>query len=201
MHGGEHGGNVDSLDPSSVRQEKIEKISWADGGVKAVGVAEATDPSVLDNVQDEGMAAKIAGSDELLGSKGGCTLTLSFLAQAISGVVGDVKMVQLVGVAHSVKADVGGERALVSRIGEDQSGRAAGVGTKGYGIEYGKDGFTEANHVVVRGRANNGGVALPRCFDQGDDVRGGRYDGNRQLGEGFLFLRTIMYEEERHCQR
>ena len=46
MHGGEHGGNVDSLDPSIVRQEKIEKISWADGGVKAVGVTEATDPSV-----------------------------------------------------------------------------------------------------------------------------------------------------------
>ena len=185
MHGGEHGGNVDSLDPSIVRQEKIEKISWADGGVKAVGVAEATDPSVLGDVQDEGTAATLAGSDELLGSKGGCPLSLSFLAQAISGVIGDVWIVRLEGAAHAIKADVGGKRALLRRVGEDQSGRAAGVVTKGDGIEDGEDGFAKANYFVVRGRADDEGLALPRCFEQVGDVRGDRNDGNGRLGEVF----------------
>ena len=182
MHSGKHGNDVGSLEPSTVRREQIEEISRSDAGVEAVGVAEVMDPNVLDNVQDEGMAATLAGSNELLGSKGGCTLALSFLTQAISGVVGDVRIVRLVGAAHSVKYDVGGKQALVFRLEEDQSGRAAGVGTKGYGIEYGKDGFAEANHVVVRGQANYGEIALPRCFVQGDDVRGGRHDGNRRLG-------------------
>ena len=160
----------------------MEDISRSDAGVEAVRVVEATEPSVLDGVQDEGTAATIAGLDELLGIEGGCPLALSFIAQAISSIVGDVRIVRLVGAAHSVKYDVGGKQALVFRLEEDQSGRAAGVGTKGYGIEYGKDGFAEANHVVVRGQANYGEIALPRCFVQGDDVRGGRHDGNRRLG-------------------
>ena len=172
MHSGKHGSDVGLLEPSTVRREQIEEISRSDAGVEAVGVAEVTDPNVLDNIQDEEMAATLAGSNELLGSKGGCTLALYFLAQAISSVVGDVRIVRLVGAAHYVKADIGGEQALVRRLEEDQSRWAAGVGTKGYGIEYGKDGFAEANHVVVRGRADDGGVALPRCFDQGDDIRG-----------------------------
>ena len=59
------------------------------------------------------------------------------------------------------------------------------VGTKGDGIEDGEDGFEEVNHVVVHGRADDGGVAPPRCFEQGGDVRRGRYDSNGRLGEGF----------------
>ena len=75
------------------------------------------------------------------------------------------------------------------------------VGTKGDGIEDGEDGFEEANHVVVHGRADDGGVAPPRCFEQGDDVRGGQHDGNGKLGKVFKFPRTITYEEERHFRR
>ena len=56
-------------------------------GVKAVRVAEATDPSFFDNVQDERTAATIAGSDEMLGGEGGCPLELSFISNAFCVVV------------------------------------------------------------------------------------------------------------------
>ena len=115
----------------------------------------------------------LSGSDELFDSEGGCPLALSFLANAISGVVDNVRIVQLEGAANAIVANVGGKRALVRRIGEDQSLRAAGTGNKEYGVEDGENGFAEANHVVVCGRADDGELALPRCFEQGDDVRGG----------------------------
>ena len=89
---------------------------------------------------------------------------------------------------RSVKANSGGEQVLLRRVVEDQSGQAAGVGTKGYGVKDGEDGFEEANHAVVRGRADDGGVALPLCFEQGYDVRGGRHDGNGRLGGDFFLI-------------
>ena len=131
------------------------------------------------------MSSTLAGLDELLGSEGGCPLALSFLVNAVRGVVSDVRIVGLEGAAHAVKADASGKRALVRRVGEDQSRRAAGVGTKGDGVQDGEDGFADANHVVFRGRADDGGVALPRCFEEGDDVRGGQHDGGGRLGGGF----------------
>ena len=67
------------------------------------------DPSVLDNVQYEGTAATLAVSDELLGIEGGCPLALSFLANALHGIVSDVRIVRLEGAANSVEADAGGE--------------------------------------------------------------------------------------------
>ena len=126
------------------------------------------------------------GSDELLGGEGGRPLVLSFPANAVRGVVIDIRVVGLEGAAHSVKADAGGERALVRRVGEDQSGQAAGIGTKGDGVNNDKDGFAEANHVVLRGWANDGVVDLPHCFEKGDDVQGGRHNGDGRLGGGFL---------------
>ena len=128
----------------------------------------------------------LAGSDELLGGEGGRPLALSFLSNAARGVVRDVGIVGLEGAAHAVKADVGGERALVRRVGEDQSGRASGVGTKVDGVKDGEDGFAKVNHIFVRGRAGDGGVALPLCFEEGDDVRGCRHDGDGRLAGGFL---------------
>ena len=80
---------------------------------------EATDPSVLDNVQDERAAAALANSDELLGGEGGRPLTLSFLSNDVHGIVRDVGIVGLEGAACAVKADAGGERALVRHDGED----------------------------------------------------------------------------------
>ena len=77
---------------------------------------EALDPSVLEDVQDEGTSATLTGSGELLGSEYGCPLALSFLEKAISGVVGDVRIVRLVVAAHVVKANVGGKRALVLHV-------------------------------------------------------------------------------------
>ena len=121
----------------------------------------------------------------MLGSEGGCPLALSFLANVVRGVVSNVRIVRLEGAAHAVEANVDGKQALVRRVGEDQPRRSAVVGTKGDGVKDGEDGFAEANHVVVRGRAEDGGVALPRCFEQGDDFQGGRYDGDGRLGGGF----------------
>ena len=77
------------------------------------------------------MEAILAGSDELLGSEGGRILALYFLENAVRGVVSDVRIVGIEGAAHDVEAKAGGERALVRHTGEDQPGRADGVGTKG----------------------------------------------------------------------
>ena len=41
---------IGALDTSTVGGEKIEEISGGDVGVETVWVAEATDPSVFDNV-------------------------------------------------------------------------------------------------------------------------------------------------------
>ena len=113
----------------------------SDAGVKAVGVTEATDPSVLDNFQDEGKSASLAGSDELLCSKGGCPVALSFFANAVRSVVSNIRIAGLEGATHTVEADAGGKRVLVRCVGEDQSRQAAGVGTTGDGVKYGEDGF------------------------------------------------------------
>ena len=99
------------------------------------------------------MAAALTGSDELLSDEGGGPLALSFLSNAVGGVVRNVGIVGLEGAAHSVKANAGGERALVRRVGEDQTGRAVGVGTEGYGVENGENGFAKTNRVVVCGQA------------------------------------------------
>ena len=121
-----------------------------------------------------------------MGGKGGGPLALSFLLNDVGGVFRNVGIVGLEGAAHAVEADAGGDRALVRRVREDQSGWEAGVGTKVDGVKDGEGGLAEANCVVVRGRYDDGGVALPRCFEEGDDVRGGRHDGNGRLAGGFL---------------
>ena len=105
-----------------------------------------------------------------MGSEGGRLLALSFLANAVRGAVRDVRIVGLEGAAHAVKADADGERALVCCVGEDQTGRAAGVDTKGDRVENGENGFAKTNHVVVRGWANDERVALPRCLKERDDI-------------------------------
>ena len=94
----------------------------------------------------------------------------SFFSNAVSGIVRNVGIVGLEGAAHSVEDDAGSDRALVRRVGEDQTRWAARVGTKGDGVENGENGFMKTNHVVVRGRANNGEVALPHCLEEGDYV-------------------------------
>ena len=87
------------------------------------------------------MSSTLAGLDELLGSEGGCPLALSFLANTVCGVVSNVHIVRLEGAAHAAKADAGGKQALVRRIGEAESGRAAGVSTKRDGLKDSEDGF------------------------------------------------------------
>ena len=109
MHGCEHSDNIGALKTFPVSREKIEEISGSNAGVKKVGVAEATDPSVLDNVQDERAAAALASSDELLGDKGGRPLALSFLSNAVRFAVSKVEIVGLEGAAHAVVADSGGK--------------------------------------------------------------------------------------------
>ena len=50
MHRCEHCDDVGALETSAMGGEKIEEISGGDAGVEKVRVAEATDPSVFDNV-------------------------------------------------------------------------------------------------------------------------------------------------------
>ena len=120
-----------------------------------------------------------------MGGKGGGQIALSFLSKTVGGVVWDVGILGLEGAAHAIKYEAGGERALVRRVGEDQTSQAAGVGTKGDGVENGDNGFAKTNHVVFCGRVDDGGVVLPRCFEKGDDVRGGQDDGNRRSAGSF----------------
>ena len=96
-----------------------------------------------------------------MGGEGGGPLALSFFLNAVGGVVRDVRIVGLEGPAHAVKANAGGEGALVHLVGEDKTRQAAGVSTKGDGIHNGENGFTKTNHVVVCGRADDGGGSSP----------------------------------------
>ena len=112
----------------------------------------------------------LAGSDELLGGEGGRPFALSFLSNHVRGIVSDVGIVGLEDAACDVKADAGDEQVLVRSVGEDQTGRGAVVVTKGGGVQDGEYAFANSNHVVVRGRADNGGVALPRNLEEGHDV-------------------------------
>ena len=50
MHSFEHCNDVGALEASTVDVENIKEISWGDAGVETVRVAEATNPSVFDNV-------------------------------------------------------------------------------------------------------------------------------------------------------
>ena len=88
-----------------------------------------------------------------MGGEGGGPLGLSFFLSALGGVVRDVWIVGVEGAARAVESDAGGEQALVRRVGEDQTGRAVGVGTEGYGVENGENGFVKTNRVVVCGQA------------------------------------------------
>ena len=87
--------------------EKIKGILGSNAGEKSDGVAEATDPIFLNIVQDERAVAALAGSDEMLGGKGGRPITLSFLSNAVCGVISNVGIIGLEGAAHSVEADTG----------------------------------------------------------------------------------------------
>ena len=126
----------------------------------------------------------------MLGGEGERPLALSFLLNIVRGVGSDAGIIGLEGAAHAVKDNARGERALVRRVGEDQSGQEAGVGTEGDRVKDGEDGFAKASRVVIRGRANDGVVALPRCSEEGDGVQGGRHDGDGQLAGGFLISDT-----------
>ena len=73
MHGGKHGDNVKTLDPTTVRGEQVKDIPQGNAGVKGVWFSEAPDPSVLDDLEDEGPAPHLIGLYEQLGGKSGST--------------------------------------------------------------------------------------------------------------------------------
>ena len=56
MHGGKHGDNVITLNPTTVCGKQVKEIPQVNVGVKGVRVSEAPDPSVFDDLEDEGPA-------------------------------------------------------------------------------------------------------------------------------------------------
>ena len=71
MHGAEHGNNVGTHDPATVRGKQVKDIPWGKAGAEGVWVSETPDPSVFDDLEDEGPASYFAGLDEQLGGEPG----------------------------------------------------------------------------------------------------------------------------------
>ena len=64
MHGGKHGDNVGTLEPTTVSREQVGDIPRGDAGVEGVRVMETPDPSVFDDLEDEGSESHLTGLDE-----------------------------------------------------------------------------------------------------------------------------------------
>ena len=125
MHGGEHGGNVDTLKLSTVRGKQVKEISWGDVGVEGFRVLKTPDPSVFDDLEDEGPAPHLTGSNKQLGGKSGGPFSFHLFPESVGGIIFDAGVVRLDAANNGVEAYVRAERAFVGRIGEDESGRAA----------------------------------------------------------------------------
>ena len=106
MHGGEHGNYVGTLEPTTVSGEQVEEIPWGDAGVEGVRVSETPDPSVFNDLEDEGPASHFADSDEQLGGEPGGPFAFHIFSESVGGIVFDAGVIRLVGV-------------FVGRIGED----------------------------------------------------------------------------------
>ena len=52
MKGSEHGNNVGTLKPTTVRGKQVKEIPWVNAGVEGVRVSETPDPSVFDDLED-----------------------------------------------------------------------------------------------------------------------------------------------------
>ena len=103
MHDGKHGNDVGTLKPTTVCLEQVKDIPQVDAGVEGVWVSETLNPSVFDNLEDEGPASHLTGSDERLGGKLGGPLTPHFFTESVSGVFFDAGVVLFVGANHAVK--------------------------------------------------------------------------------------------------
>ena len=170
MHGGEHGDNVSTLSPTTVRGEQVEEIPWGNAGVKGAQVSEAPDPSVFDKLEDGVPVPHLTGLDDRLGGKSGGSFSFHILSESVGGIIFDARVVRLEGANHGVEAYGRVKRGLVGRIGEDESRRSACIGAEGDGVNDGDDGLAKADHIVICQRANDGGAYLPSCVEQGDDV-------------------------------
>ena len=60
------------------------------------------DPSVFDNLEDEGSASHLTGSYKRLCGESGGSFTLRFLKESVSGIVFDAGVVRFVVADHSV---------------------------------------------------------------------------------------------------
>ena len=170
MHGGKHGDNVSTLNPTTVRGEQIKEIPSGNAGLKGVWVSEAMDPSVLDDLEEEVPAPHLTGSYKQLGGKSGCPFLFHIISESVGGIIFDARIVRLEGANHGVKDDGCAERAFVGHIGEDYPRRSACIGSEGDGVKDGEDGLAKAEHIVICWRDDDGGIALPICVEQGDDV-------------------------------
>ena len=101
IHSGKHGENVSTFDTTTVRSKQVEDIPWGNSGVKGVQVSEAPDPSVFGDLEDEGPAPHITGSDERLGGKLGGPFSFHIFLDSVGG---NARVVQLEGTNHGVKS-------------------------------------------------------------------------------------------------
>ena len=98
------------------------------------------------------------------------TFLFHILLESVCGIIFEARFVQLEGANHGVEAYSRAERVFVGRIGEDESGRAACIGAERDGVKDGEDRLAKANHIAIFRRASDGGVALLKCVEKGDDV-------------------------------
>ena len=125
MHGGKHREHVSKLKPTTVSGKQVKEIHRGNASVKGVRVSEAPDPSVFDDLEDEGPAPHLTGSNKQLGGKSGGPFSFHLFPESVGGIIFDAGVVRLDGANNGVEAYGRAERAFVGRIGEDESGQAA----------------------------------------------------------------------------
>ena len=119
MHGGKHGDNIGTLETTSVCGNQVEEIPWGEAGVEGFQVSETPEPSVFNNLEDEGSASHFTGSDERLGGKPGGPFLFHIFLGSIGGIVFDAGVLQIVGDDHAVEDHGCPEQAFVGCISED----------------------------------------------------------------------------------
>ena len=117
MHGGEHGNNVSTIEPATVHGEQVEEIPRGNAVVKGVWFLEAPDPSVFDDLEDEGPAPHFTGLYERLGGKLGGPLLFHVFSESVGGIIFNDRVVRLEGANHWFEAYGRTYRAFVGCIG------------------------------------------------------------------------------------
>ena len=118
IYGSKHGDYVGTLEPTTVSGKQVDKIPRVNMGLKGVRVSETPDPSIFNDLEDEGPVSHFAGLDEQLGGEPGGPFMFHIFPESVGGIFFDAGVVRLVGADHAVEAHGFHKQAFVGCIGE-----------------------------------------------------------------------------------